>query len=193
MQGLARMPGGQWMVEQYVLPADARKYQLEARLPEGARLTSNVLQGLAIPVDVLFEQRKNRQALRALRQQTQQFRQPIFLVSGGHSRTRKRSVLRTMGGGKTSQATLIPSLPFLRAAFFVFVFCEVLLRNRLLLVPLRDDAGGNGLVDGGDFDFDARWTGDDLHRKGAGGNGQNFPGDFCAGPDKSRLGLRFSP
>lgn len=59
----------QRMVEQHVLPPDAREYVLRARLPEGGRLTSSVLKGLTIPVDALFDRQKNRQALLALRQQ----------------------------------------------------------------------------------------------------------------------------
>ncbi len=47
------------IVEQYVLPPGAATYQLKARLPEGARLTSAVLTGFSVPVAAFFEQEEH--------------------------------------------------------------------------------------------------------------------------------------
>ena len=53
-------------VEQYVLPADAERYDLKAQLAENGHLASVVLPGFAVPVAALFDARANQLALQAL-------------------------------------------------------------------------------------------------------------------------------
>ncbi len=45
----------QRMIEQYILPPDEREYALKARLAEGGRLTSKVIEDFTVPVAAFFQ------------------------------------------------------------------------------------------------------------------------------------------
>lgn len=56
------------MVEQYVLPAGAREYELSARLAEGGSITSGILKGFSVPIRAFFEAGENQRALLSILQ-----------------------------------------------------------------------------------------------------------------------------
>ena len=53
------------LVEQYLLPPNAREYESGVRLSDGDQLSSVVLAGFSVPVEALFDVKENQRALRA--------------------------------------------------------------------------------------------------------------------------------